>query len=298
MRNITNIIFLKTTKVERCIFRMKDCIMDETSGIRTIIHFDLNKEDLNNPLCIIGMPGIADVGKFAIDSLIGQLEAKNYMNIIFDDYPAGAIVDDSILSVPKAEVLLWKDPNNERDIILITADAQSLTPKGIYRMGFFLTNFLKELDIKLIVAVGAYPVNSNNIDLKVPKIYVTSTNRKLLEKFLTSNKCEKIQKGVIIGQNGLVPCLAKARFNIDGLVFLAETDNLAMVNDDITDLKASIALLEMLKKSFTLPIKKKYSLEKIDDLTKNLQLKRAELEKDLDMFQIIDTDDKRKSLYI
>jgi hypothetical protein len=71
-----------------------------------------------------------------------------------------------------------------------------------------------------------------------------------------------------------------------------------MVNEDITDLKASITLLEMLKKSFTLPIKKKYSLENIEDITKNLQLKKDQLEKDLDTFQLVDTDDKRKSLYI
>ncbi|MBY8987658.1 MAG: hypothetical protein KGD61_04330, partial [Candidatus Lokiarchaeota archaeon] len=71
-----------------------------------------------------------------------------------------------------------------------------------------------------------------------------------------------------------------------------------MVNEDITDLKASITLLEMLKKSFTLPIKKKYSLENIDDITKNLQNKRDQLEKDLNAFEFVDTEDKRKSLYI
>jgi len=63
-------------------------------------------------------------------------------------------------------------------------------------------------------------------------------------------------------------------------------------------LKASITLLELIKKSFTLPIKKKYSLENIDDITKNLQNKREQLEKDLDTFQFIDAEDKRKSLYI
>jgi hypothetical protein len=71
-----------------------------------------------------------------------------------------------------------------------------------------------------------------------------------------------------------------------------------MINEDVTDLIASITLLELIKKSFTLPIKKKYSLENIDDITKNLQNKREELEKDLDTFQLIDAEDKRKSLYI
>ncbi|MFX1376491.1 MAG: PAC2 family protein [Promethearchaeota archaeon] len=267
-------------------------------GIRIIQHVDLSKKQFIKPLCILGMPGIADVGKFAIDSLIGQLNAKNLMDIIFDDYPAGAIVDDSILSAPKAEILYWKDPNELRDIVLITADAQSLTPKGIYRISNFLTEIINQYGIKLIVALGAYPVNSRKLSSKIPHIFVSSTNREILENYISIAQCEKIQKGVIIGANGLIPTLAKARFNIDGLVFLAETDNMAMVNEDITDLRASITLLEMLKKSFTLPIKKKYSLENIEDITKNLQIKKDQLEKDLDTFQVVDTDDKRKSLYI
>ena len=146
--------------------------------------------------------------------------------------------------------------------------------------------------------MGAYPINSRKISIDLPRIYLSSTNQELLDHYLVENNCQKIQKGVIIGANGLIPTLAKARFNIDGLVFLAETDNVAMINEDITDLKASIILLEMLKKSFTLPIKKKYSLENIEEITKNLQIKRDQLEKDLDSLQLVDTEDKRKSLYI
>lgn len=267
-------------------------------SFKIIEHLKFSKNDFINPICIIGMPGIADVGKFALDSLVGQLKAQNYMDIIFDEYPAGAIVDDSLLAAPKAEILIWKDPQKIRDIMLITADAQSLTPKGIYKISNFLTEIIAQCGIQLIIALGAYPVSSQNLNSKIPKIYATSTNRKLLEKYLKKNQCQKILKGVIIGANGLIPTLAKARFNIDGLVLLAETDNIAMINEDITDLKASISLLDMLKKSFTLPIKKKYSLENIDDITKNLQEKRDKLEKDLESFNIVDTDEKRKSLYI
>ncbi len=267
-------------------------------SFKIIEHLKFSKNDFITPICIIGMPGIADVGKFALDSLVGQLKAQNYMDIIFDEYPAGAIVDDSLLAAPKAEILIWKDPQKIRDIMLITADAQSLTPKGIYKISNFLTEIIAQCGIQLIIALGAYPVSSQNLNSKIPKIYATSTNRKLLEKYLKKNQCQKILKGVIIGANGLIPTLAKARFNIDGLVLLAETDNIAMINEDITDLKASISLLDMLKKSFTLPIKKKYSLENIDDITKNLQEKRDSLEKDLESFNIVDTDEKRKSLYI
>lgn len=269
------------------------------SGIKKIKHIDMSTIKLNKPIAILGMPGIADVGKFALDSLVGQLDAKNMMDIIFDGYPAGAIVDDSLLSVPKAEILLWRDPENLRDILLVTADAQSLTPKGIYKISNFLTQILFEVGTDLIIALGGYPVNSQNINSKVPKIYCTSTNQNLLSDYVQEDSCQKIKKGVIIGANGLIPTLAKARYNVDGLVFLAETDNIAMVNEDITDLKASIALLDMLKSSFMLPIKNKFNMKNIDNINKNLQSKKDKLEKELDKFQLVDSkDDKRKSLYI
>ncbi|MHA1294912.1 MAG: PAC2 family protein [Promethearchaeota archaeon] len=269
-------------------------------GIQIIKYNNFCKNDFVNPIAILGFPSIADIGKFALDSLIGQLNAQNYMEIIFDDYPAGAIVDDSLLSAPKAEIFVWIDPNKVRDIILITADAQSLTPKGIYKISNFIAEKLYELGIKLLISLGGYPINGHKLNPKIPRIFATSTNKEILDNFLSKNNCEKIQKGVIIGANGLIPTLAKARFGIDGLVFLAETDNIAMVNEDITDLKASITLLEMIKKSFTLPIKKKYSIENIDDISKNLQIKKEKIERDIDSsFELIDNnDDKRKSLYI
>jgi len=270
----------------------------DKDGINIIEHMDSSNCDFIDPVVFVGCPGIADVGKFAIDSLIGQLKASLFMELIFDDYPAGAIVDNSLLAAPKAEILIWKDPNKIRDLILITADAQSLSPRGIYRISNTLTEIIFNFGAKLIVALGAYPVSSRKISSNDPKIFITSTSQDLLDNFLENQSCHKITKGVIIGANGLIPCLAKARFNIDGLVFLAETDNLAMINEDITDLKASILLLNMIKNSFSLPIKKKYSLENIDDITKSLQSKRDQLEKDLDTFQFTDTEDKRKSLYI
>ena len=153
-------------------------------GIRIIKHNNTTEQDFIRPLCILGMPGIADVGKFALDSLIGQLNAKNLLDIIFDDYPAGAIVDDSLLSAPKAEILYWKDPNELRDIILITADAQSLTPKGIYKISNFLTEIINKYGIKLIIALGAYPVNSRKINNTLPRIYLSSTNQELLDHYL------------------------------------------------------------------------------------------------------------------
>ena len=88
-------------------------------NVRLIEISHLDPKSLNNPLCIIGMPGIADIGKFAVDQLIGIFNADKYCDIIFNDYPAGAIVDNSLLSTPKAEVLYYRDPKENQDLISV-----------------------------------------------------------------------------------------------------------------------------------------------------------------------------------
>jgi hypothetical protein len=243
------------------------------------------------------MPGIADIGKFAVDQLIGIFQAEKYCEIIFNDYPAGAIVDESLLSTPKAEILIYKDPKAIQDIVLITADAQAMSPRGIYEISDFIASIVNKLKIKRIITLGAYPIKRMRDD--ITKIYITSTEEKYISKYLETGEFEKVSKGVIIGANGLIPTLAKARFGIEGIVFLAETDNSAVMNDNYTDLQASIQLLELVAKHFNLPIKSTFNANKIDEISKDLEDKRKKLEEEFATVQpqvaITDID---KSLYI
>ncbi|MBD3350197.1 MAG: hypothetical protein GF364_01800 [Candidatus Lokiarchaeota archaeon] len=261
-------------------------------SFRLLKHSNLSFQDFSKPICIIGMPGIADVGKFAVDQLIGILNAKKFCDIISYNYPAGAIIDDSILSTPKAEMLFYKDKKGERDIILITADAQAMTPNGIYEVSDLIAELLDKLKITEIISLGAFPGNYKD-DIR---IYLTST-----ENFDIRNYpgCSRMSKGVIIGSNGLIPTLAKARFKIPGKVFLAEIKNQNSMNDGITDLKASVLLLDKVASIYNLPIEPVFSDKKVSELSKDLEQKRKKLEKELDACQPIEKIvEQEKTLYI
>ncbi len=258
---------------------------------------EIDLSSLNHPLCIIGMPGIADIGKFAVDQLIGIFQAKKYCEIIFNDYPAGAIVDESLLSTPKAEVLYYKDPKEKQDLILITADAQAMSPRGIYEISDYIATLVHQLGAVKILALGAYPIK--NAKSEAGNIYITSTETKYIDQFLATGETKKVSKGVIIGSNGLIPTLAKARFGIEGIVLLAETDNSAVMNDNITDLQASIHLLELVGKYFNLPIENTFSESRITEISKDLETKRKQLEEELETIQPhVELADVDKSLYI
>ena len=123
-------------------------------NFRLIKYLDLDLSALIDPLCIVGMPGIADVGKFAVDQLIGIFQAQKYCEIIFNNYPAGAIVDESLLSTPKAEILIYKDPKEHQDLILITADAQAMTPRGIYEISDYLVSLIHKMGVTENTRIG------------------------------------------------------------------------------------------------------------------------------------------------
>jgi len=265
-------------------------------NIKTITLLNVSKADLRNPICIQGMPGIADIGKFAVDQLIGLLKAKKFQEIIFNDYPAGAIIDNSLLSTPKAEILFWKDPQDKQDIFFITADAQAMSPKGIYEISDFLVNFLNDYGIKLVISLGAFPVKKS---ASLSNVFVTATTERRILEFINNYECARVKKGVIIGANGLVPTLAHAFYKIEGVVLLAETDNTALMNDDITDLNASVNLLKLIGKFLGLSILDKFSPQKIQEMTKNLEIKKKMLEEEIETFQpIAETSEGQKSLYI
>lgn len=158
-------------------------------NFRFIQFTTLQPSDLHNPLCIIGMPGIADIGKFAVDQLIGIFKAKKYCEIIFNDYPAGAIIDNSLLSTPKAEILFYKDPKEQQDLIFITADAQAMSPRGIYEISDYLATIIHKLGITKVLSLGAYPTKKADPDQI--NIYVTSTDNESIERLFATGEAKK-----------------------------------------------------------------------------------------------------------
>jgi len=237
------------------------------------------KQSLKNPICILGMPGIADVGKLGVDNLTKNLETKKVLDITFDDYPAGAIINDALLYVPKVEVYFWKDPREEHDLFLVTADAQPMSPRGIYALSEFISDLVADFNVTQIISIGAYPVEK--INGKGPRVYATGTSNEILEKYLKNPGVEKISKGVVLGVNGLVPTFAKRNHDIDGIVLLSETNGFKAMNGDSYDIRASVKLLEVLNQEFNFPIQADYTEEKIKGLEAKLGLEKEILKKEL-----------------
>lgn len=253
--------------------------------------------DLHDPVAVIGMPGVADIGKFAIDQLIGLFGATKVYDILFYGYPAGVIIDQSLISTPKTEVFFWRDENKQHDLFFITADAQPMNPREIYELSDYVVQLLMRNKIKFIVSLGGYPVQSNHV--VDPKIFVTATTAKYVKKLVEKKICHEISKGVIIGANGLIPSIASIKYGIDGIVLLSETSNMALVNENMTDLNASMKLIKVLDSLFNFSLNIDFSRRNVESMSKSLEKKRKELETELDSIQTLNAkEEKEKVLYI
>ncbi|MHA1683988.1 MAG: PAC2 family protein [Promethearchaeota archaeon] len=268
------------------------------NSIQPIQHFDLkSNRGVINPICVIGMPGVADIGKFAVDQLIGLFNAKKLYDLIFYGYPAGVIIDKSVISAPKAEIFYWEDENAKNDLFFITADAQPMNPREIYELSDFIVEFLMKYNISFFVSLDGYPLQ--NVQVNNPKIFITSTSESYKEKMILREECFEISKGVVIGANGLIPSLAHAKYNVDGVVLLAETSNMALMNENMTDLNASMKLIKILDSIFNLSLGLDFSKKNVDSMNKNLERKRKELENELNINAAISSKgEKEKVLYI
>ncbi len=260
--------------------------------MKKMIIKEIDVNSLNSPICILGFPGVADIGKVALDHLIKVLkpEAEKIMDLTFSDYPAGAIINDSILYAPTAEIYLYKDPGKKHDLFLVTADAQPMSPRGIYAISEYFAGLMaRDFNVSLILTLGGFPIERPNKNVNV---YITATNKNLLDDFMKNNRVQKITKGVVVGPNGLIPTLAKRYYDVDGLVLLAETNGYAAMNGDAYDLKASLALIEVLNEELIQTIDSEYTQEQIARMELKLNNEKETIKQELGL----NTDASKQSL--
>ncbi|MFX1297422.1 MAG: PAC2 family protein, partial [Promethearchaeota archaeon] len=214
---------------------------------------------------------------------------EKIMEISFTDYPAGAIINESLLYAPKAEIYLFKDPMGQQDIFFVTADAQPMSPRGIYGISEYISNLMFKFGVKLIISLGGYPVERCT---KNPKVFISATSKEILTPYLSFANIEKISKGVVLGPNGLVPTLAKMKYEIEGVVLLAETNGYeAMQSADSYDLRASLALMKVLKIQLKLPFEAEFTEEKIQGMETKLTAEKESIKEELGL-----TEDKVAAL--
>jgi proteasome assembly chaperone (PAC2) family protein len=226
--------------------------------------FELNPDEVHEPVVLIGWPGIALVAKLAITSIKDSLEAKELLDITFYDFPPKSNVEKGMLEVPTAKVHYFpKGKKVSNDLLILTANYQPQTPEGVFE---FSQKFCEEMDrithgkIKMYLSTGAMVTD---IVRDPPLIHVCGTDQNLVNSFLKFDHTILMESGVIAGANGILPAWAGYNNFAPGICLLAETLPLPMMS---VDPRSSKALVNLLKSYFMIDMNFEDLNKKVEEM--------------------------------
>jgi hypothetical protein len=213
-----------------------------SSSSQRIIVEILEMPHLKNPSLICGLPGSGYVGKLAVDHLIEELKAVPFANIFSSSFPPQILIQSDGTSDLMKNVLHYSK-GKSGDLVLLSGDAQPVTPESEYEMADEITKIADKLGVKTIYTLAAYITGTF---AKTTKVYGTSTSPQIVKEF-QKNNVFTMNAGSITGMNGLIIGVGK-RKGITGVCLLGETSGY------VVDAKASKAVLEILAKMLGLKL--------------------------------------------
>jgi uncharacterized protein len=199
----------------------------------------------SNAVLIVGLPGIANVGKIAADYLVAELKTDLFAEIISDNGPSFTLINEKNLVVlPNIE--LYHKKINKTNFFFLIGDYQPTEDLESYSLCKFLTQFIEKIKIKQVITLGGIGLEG---EPEKPKVIAAPNNKKFAEEL----KKQKIDTDVsmkvatILGVTGLLVALPK----VDACALLAETS----MYPGFIGLGAAKELLRKLKLMFNFDVK-------------------------------------------
>ena len=224
---------------------------------KIIYHIDHETVELNNPVMIVGLPGVGHVGKIVVDHLVEELKAEKVADIYSKHFPPQVIVDENSI----AELIgnhFYLAKTETVDLLLLAGGSQSTDPAGHYILCEIYTDFAAKFGVKRIYTLGGYPTGvANEENYVIGAVNNSDLVEELTEKGIKFSPSEP--PGGIVGASGLI--LPFARFlEIDAVCLMGTT------NGYIADPKSSKELLKKLCEILEIEVNDSALDEKIKDM--------------------------------
>lgn len=209
----------------------------------------LKKTRLNNPVAIVGSPGLRSVGKLVIMKLVEMWKAELFARIYSPHFPAiylgpsylyAPAIPGAIYGVEGAELPCVK-LYSRRNVILV--QGWQSQPDSQFEVADKVVEVLKEHGTRMIVGVGAHGSGGKGV-------FFAATDEKIAS-ILSSQGMKPRESGEFYGFTAMVLGVGKLR-GIPGFCIFGETSvapNLEQPDPDAAD-RVLHKLLELLKPSF------------------------------------------------
>ena len=147
---------------------------------------DVESSSLKSPVGIVGLPGIANVGKIAIQTLTSVLDAKHVMDFFSSDFPPRVLVSKGISRCPKSSIHLYRAaPDEPHDLLILTADFQPASGNGVFEYADYVASEFSTLGVKEMYSLAAYEQGYQEYFGSFPsppRIYVSASSQNFLNK--------------------------------------------------------------------------------------------------------------------
>jgi uncharacterized protein (TIGR00162 family) len=228
---------------------------------------------LKKPVLIVGMPGIGNVGKVAVDFLIEELKAKKMLDFSSHSFPHSVFVNDqNLIELPKIEMYFKKFNNGKHDLIFLAGDIQPIDEESCYSFTEKVLEIVTRMNVYEIITLGGIGLQSVP---KKPKLYCTGNNKEIIKKYKKGTKMnDKIYGivGPIVGVAGLALGLSEKQ-GIPAVCILAETFGHPMY----LGVKGSREILKVLAQKLSLKINIKDLDKEIETLEQEILKKTEEM---------------------
>ncbi|MFH1294597.1 MAG: proteasome assembly chaperone family protein [Candidatus Aenigmatarchaeota archaeon] len=229
----------------------------------------LQKPKLKNPILIVGLPGIGNIGRVGVGYLIDELKAKKFAELYSEHFfPFVILEENHEVKLLKNYLHYWKAKAKGRDLIFLTGDCQSQSSEGHYHMVETVLDFAKKLGVNDVITIGG--LATGEVEEK-PVVYGTLSEASLEKKYGKYKIDFGVHKkvGYIVGAAGLMLGLGRER-GMKGICLLGETSGFPIV----TDPKAAGAVLDVLLKIIGI----KVNMKELDSRVKEMEsfIKRIE----------------------
>ncbi len=203
---------------------------------KTTIYFKKN-EKLNNPILVVGLPGIGNVGSLVGEHIKNETAAKKIATLYSPYFPHQTIMQrNGGLRLVSNRFYHYKNKKG-RSIIILVGDTQAGTSKGQYDVNEKIVRFFKALGGKRVYTIGGY--SAGNQYIKSPRVLGVATDEKLREDLKKHGVIFGQAAGTIWGSAGIIPAISK-KYGIGAACLMGETGMLEI------DANAAKTVLEVL----------------------------------------------------
>ena len=206
---------------------------------------DVEASSLKSPIGVVGLPGIANVGKIAIQTLTSVLDAQHVVDFFSNDFPPRIMIRKGISHCPKSSIHLYRAaPDEPHDLLILTADFQPASGNGVFEYADFVASEFSNLGVREMYSLAAYEQGYQEyfgFFPSPPRVYVSASSQNLLDKISQTDGMIATEEGVVVGANGVIPSWAASVYDMEGACLLGETMGVIKA-----DYRAARILLEKL----------------------------------------------------